>query len=74
MVASEEDLHNTKTIFASEGCMLPTKTELRYAEKSKLDLYTITNFSFMDLAQYLSIIPNLFAVTKYDLANRDEEV
>lgn len=54
--------------------MLPSKTELNLAKKAKFDLYTITNFSFMELALHLGLKPNLFAVTKNDLANRDEDV
>lgn len=41
----------SKKLFISEGgSTLPSKTELKFAEKAKFDLYTITNFSFMDLA------------------------
>lgn len=54
--------------------MLPTKTELRFAAKGKFDLYTVTNLSFMDLAFAMKIKPNLFAVAKADLANRDERI
>jgi hypothetical protein len=54
--------------------MLPTKTELNFARKGNFDLYTITNLSFMDLAMAMKIKPNLFAVVKSDLANRDEHL
>ena len=47
---SEEDLKTSKTLFISEGAMLPSKTEVKLAEKSNFDLFTITNFSFSDLA------------------------
>ena len=52
--------------------MLPSKSELSFAKKGKFDLYTITNLSFMDLALAMKIKPNLYAVTKADLANRLE--
>ena len=40
-----------KKLFVSEGgSTLPSKPELKYAENAKFDLYTVTNFSFMDLA------------------------
>lgn len=48
--------------------MLPSKTELAFAAKGKFDIYTITNFSFADLAQHLNLKMNLYAVTKEDLA------
>lgn len=51
---SEEDLKDTKFLFVSEGNLLPSRTELNFAKKSKFDLYTITNFSFMDLALFLN--------------------
>lgn len=54
----------SKSLFVSEGNMLPSKTEINFAKKAKLDLYTITNLSFMDIAEYLTMRPNLFAVTK----------
>jgi hypothetical protein len=59
-----EQLASSKTLFAAEGCMLPSKSELNMAKKGKIDLYTITNMSFMDLALFMKIKPNLFAVTK----------
>jgi hypothetical protein len=52
--------------------MLPSKSELFMAKKGNFDLYTITNLSFMDLALHMKMKLNLFAVTKADLANRDE--
>lgn len=48
--------------------MLPSKSELNFAKKGHFDLYTITNLSFMDLAQRLHLNINLFAVAKSDLA------
>jgi len=38
------------TLISYEGAMLPSKTELEYAKKASIDLYTTTNFSFADLA------------------------
>jgi hypothetical protein len=54
--------------------MLPSKTELNFAKKAKFELFTITNFSFMELAMNLNMKPNLFAVAKKDLSNRDEPI
>lgn len=54
--------------------MLPSKTEVKLAEKSKFDLFTITNFSFCDLAYHLGVKISLFAVSKNDLSNREEEI
>jgi hypothetical protein len=54
--------------------MLPTKSEIKMMEKSKFDLYTITNLSFMDLAYSLGLKVNLNAVCVKDLADRSEEV
>ena len=54
--------------------MLPTKSELKMAEKGKFDLYTITNLSFIDIALHLGVHPNVFAVCQTDLANRSEEI
>lgn len=66
--------HSGKSLFVSEGNMLPSKTELNFAKKCKLDLYSITNLSVLDIAPYLSLRPNVFAVTKQDLGNADETV
>ena len=63
-----------KALFASEGNLLPSKTELNLAKKAKFDLYTITNVSFMELASYLSIRPRLFAVVRPDLADTSASV
>lgn len=54
--------------------MLPSKTEISLAKKANIDLYTITNVSFFDLAQQLNIQPNVFAITRHDLANREEPI
>ncbi len=43
------------SLIAYEGPMMPTKTELKLAQKCNFDFYTITNFSFMDLAQSLKL-------------------
>lgn len=69
-----QTLASTKTLYGSEGCMLPSNSELKLAEKGKFDIYTITNLSFMDIALHLGIHPNLYAVAKHDLANREEPV
>jgi hypothetical protein len=54
--------------------MLPSKTELQLAKKAKFDLYTITNLSVMEIAEYLTMRPTLIAVTKHNLADKDEVV
>ena len=54
--------------------MLPSKTELIFAKKGKFDLYTITNLSFMDIAYQMGVEPNLYAVSKKDLRDREEVV
>ena len=71
---SDEETKDGKTLFISEGNLLPSKTELNLAAKSKFDLYTITNLSVADLAAYLSMHVSLFAVAKADLGNQDEVV
>jgi hypothetical protein len=52
--------------------MLPSKSELIFAKKGNLDLFTITNLSFMDVALHLKIKPNLYVVVKSDLSDRKE--
>jgi hypothetical protein len=54
--------------------MLPSKTELNFAKKCRLDLFTLTNLSVMEIAEYLTLRPNLFAVAKQDLGCLDEVV
>jgi len=68
------ELKEAKTLFVAEGGLLPSKTEIAMATKSKFDLFTITNLSVADLASYLSIPIDLFAVAKADLGNQDEVV
>ncbi|TNV83810.1 hypothetical protein FGO68_gene11754 [Halteria grandinella] len=63
-----------RSLFVSEGNMLPSRTELNFAKKCRLDLYTITNLSVLEIAEYLSIRPNVYAVAKQDLGNADETV
>lgn len=63
-----------KSLFISEGNLLPSKTELQMAEKCKFDLYTITNLSFSEIAEYLSMRINLFGVAKNDLGDLSEVV
>ena len=71
-IAQEEETKDGKTLFISEGNLLPSKTELSLAKKSKFDLYTITNLSLMEISAYLSMNLNLFCVAKADLGNQDE--
>ena len=70
----DEEQKEAKSLFISEGNLLPSKTELSLAKKGMFDLYTITNLSLMDISEYLTMRPNLFAVTKSDLGNQDELV
>lgn len=44
-----------KSLYISEGCMLPTHSELNLARKAQFELFTVTNFSFMDIATYMGI-------------------
>ena len=71
---AHEEQKDSKTLFVSEGNMLPSKTELQLASKCKFDLYTITNLSVMEIAEYLTIRPTLIAVAKNNLADKDEVV
>ena len=52
--------------------MLPSATELKIASKCNFDLYTITNFSFMDLALHRGLRPSLKAVVKKNIGNQEE--
>lgn len=52
--------------------MLPSKTELQLARKCHFDLYTITNMSVVDIAEYLTMRPKLIAIAKHNLGNREE--
>jgi len=69
-----EEHKDGKSLFVSEGNMLPSKTELQLASKCKFDLYTITNLSVVEIAEYLTIRPKLVAVAKHNLADKDEVV
>ena len=69
-----EEHKDGKYLFVSEGNMLPSKTELQLAKKGKFDLYTITNLSVMEIAEYLTMRPTLIAVAKHNLADKDEVV
>lgn len=70
----DEETQNAKTLFVSEGNLLPSTTEINLAKKGRFDLYTITNMSFMEIAEYLTMRPNIFAVAKHDLGNAEEVV
>ena len=52
--------------------MLPTRTEIKFAQLSKFDVYSITNFSFFDIAIFNLLKPSLYAVVKKDLSDRAE--
>ena len=54
--------------------MLPSKTEILLGKKSNIDLYTITNLSFMDIALHHKITPNLYAVVRSHLAEREGDI
>ncbi|CDW84928.1 purine nucleoside phosphorylase [Stylonychia lemnae] len=62
------DSNSTLSLIAFEGTMLPSKTELKFAQKAGIDLYTTTNFSFADQAQHLGVNVRLNAVAKRDLS------
>lgn len=61
-------------MYISEGNLLPSKTELSLAHKTHFDLYTLTNLSILEIAQYFSMQANVIAVAKHHLGNRLEEV
>ena len=61
-------------MFISEGNLLPSKTELGLAKKAHFDLYTITNLGLLEIAEYLTMRPQVIAVAKHNLANRQEAV
>lgn len=63
-----------KTLFISEGNLLPSKTELSLAKKGHFDLYTITNLCVLEIAEHLTMRPQVIAVAKHNLANRGEHV
>jgi hypothetical protein len=67
-------VEGAKTLFVSEGNLLPSKTEIGLARKAHLDLYTITNLSLLEIAEYLTMRPQVIAVAKHNLANREESV
>jgi hypothetical protein len=71
---TSEESKDSKTLFIAEGNMLPSKTELQLARKCRFDLYTITNLSVLDIAEYLTLKPRLVAVAKNNLADREEVV
>jgi hypothetical protein len=50
IVTAMNGVDGDKTLMVFEGTMLPSKAELSLAKKGKFDLYTVTNFSFADLA------------------------
>jgi len=52
--------------------MIPSEIELSLARQSGFDFYTLTNLGFMDLAFNMKFIPNLFAVVKSSLTERQE--
>lgn len=44
------------------------------ARKCKFDLFTITNLSVAEIAEYLTMKPKLIAVAKHNIADKDEVV
>jgi hypothetical protein len=69
-----EQIDVAKTLFVSEGNLLPSKTEIGLARKAHFDLYTITNLSLLEIAEYLTMRPQVIAIAKHNLANREESV
>jgi hypothetical protein len=47
---------------------------LGLAKKGQFDLFTITNLSLLEIAEYLTMRPQVIAVSKHNLANRQEVV
>lgn len=70
----QSDIEGGKTLFVSEGNLLPSKTEMGLARKAHFELYTITNLSLLEIAEYLTMRPQVIAVAKHNLANREESV
>jgi hypothetical protein len=69
-----EEHKDGKLLFVSEGNLLPSKTELQLARKCKFDLFTITNLSVVEIAEYLTMKPKLIAVCKKNIADKNEVV
>jgi len=59
-------------IFGFEGFMLPSKLEVEMARKGGFDFYVITNISFMDIAQRLNFVPNLYVISQKSLGDIGE--
>lgn len=38
-----------KTLFVTEGCTMPSQVELKMAKRGKMDLFSVTNVSIMDM-------------------------
>jgi hypothetical protein len=51
--------------------MLPSESELKMGSKAGLDLFTITNLAFMDIAHYLKVKLNLFACAQNELGSSE---
>jgi hypothetical protein len=65
------DKHRGVSLFASEGSMFPSKTEMNLAKICKFDLFSITNFAFADIAQHLGMEVKLFATCRTDLRGQN---
>ena len=54
--------------------MLPTDLELSFAQKTKFDIFTVTNLAVVELAQDTNIQTRILAYVRKDLGNRDESM
>ena len=61
-------------MLAYEGPTLPSETDLNLARVCHFDLYTLTNFSFMDLALCLGMQPELWAFVRETFGATKEAV
>jgi hypothetical protein len=52
-----------------EGAMLPTETELNLARRCQFDIFTVTNFSVVELANYYGFSTRVLASMKRDIGN-----
>lgn len=63
-----------RSLLAFEGAMLPTDIELNLAAKSQFDVFTITNFAGVEIAQDLGFRVKILSLVKRNLGNREEEI
>lgn len=54
-------------MFASEGSIKPSKTEINWARVCNFNFYTVTNLAVVDLAYHLGLKVQMFAACRKDL-------